>query len=208
MCCYHRFTKVHRPSSIVHRLSSDDRGVAVLEGLLVFVLLAGVMLGVMLLGQWGTHLQNAQMGARLLTFNAGNATLAQFGRTGDSATQTFSTGTWDTLTTGLPTSWLNTMFVLPNDRYAGRVKGRQQGRLAGTTPSLFAFSRASVGYFSSSSAGTNPWGSTAATDRSTFMGIAYYVGRYRVTPQSIGSKQTIPAAIPVLESIYARVGGR
>ena len=186
----------------------DDRGVATLEGILVIVLLAGVMLGCMLLGQWSTRLQDSQMGARLLTFNAGDASLARFGRAGDSATQTFTTGGWDADAGTLPASWLNTMFVLPNDRYSGRVKGTQRGRTPSQTKSLFAFSPASLGYHSSSSAASNTWTSSTTAVRSTFLGIAYHVGRYRVSPQSIDSKPTIPPAIPVLESIYSRIGGR
>ena len=224
MRCYHRTVKPQasspklqayprRPLAASLRLAAcslklDDRGVAVLEGIFVFALLAGVLLGCMLLGQWGIHLQNSQMGARLLTFNAGDASLARFGRAGDSAAQTFSTGGWDAYAGDLPATWLNTMFVLPNDRYSGRVKGTQRGRLSSTVPSLFAFSRASVGYYSSSSATSNTWVVTEPTARSTFLGIAYYVGRYRVTPSGIGSKPTIPAAIPVLETIYSRIGGR
>lgn|GEM_PF-927696 len=220
MCYCHRTVKVRSPNSEVRSPSiwnstfdirhslGDDRGVAAIEGILVFALLAGVLLGIMLLGQWGTHLQNSQMGARLLAFDAGDANLARFGRAGDTATQTFSTGTWDTLAGGLPTNWLNLMFTLPDDYYAGRVKGTQQGRLPSQGSSLFDFSRASVSYFSTSSAASNAWSGTAAAAQSTFDGIAYYVGRYRVNPQSLGSKPTIPPAIPVLESIYARVGVR
>jgi hypothetical protein len=182
--------------------------VAALEGILVFVLLAGVLLGVMLLGQWGTHLQSSQMGARLLTFNAGSTSLAKFGRAGDSATQTFSTGGWDAYAGTLPASWLNMMFVLPNDRYSGRVKGTQRGRQSSSAPSLFAFTGASVSYFSNSSATSNSWAVSESVARTTFNGIAYYVGRYRVTPQSIGSKPTIPSAIPVVESIYRKAGIR
>ncbi|MBM3330366.1 hypothetical protein FJY68_00785 [candidate division WOR-3 bacterium] len=200
--------KVNRPASIFHRLCSDDRGLAVVEGILVFVLLAGVLLGCVLLGQWGTHLQNSQMGSRLLAFNAGSASLAKFGRAADTATQTLSSSSWDTLAAGLPAGWLNTMFVLPNESYRGRVKGTQRGRLPTAGPSTFSFSPSSVGYFTSSGAATNPWKTTVTDARTTFMGIAYYVGRYRVSPQSIGSKQTIPPAIPVVESIYSRMGGR
>ncbi len=180
-----------------------------LEGILVFVMLAGVLLGCLLLGQWGTRLQNAQMGARLLAFNAGDENLARFGRAGDSATRTLTPGSWDTLATSLPTAWLNTMFTsLTDDRSSGRVKGTQRGRLADQGPSVVNFTRASVGYFSTSSAGSNSWLGTAVAAQNTFLGIAYYVGRYRVSPQSIGSKPTIPGAIPVVESIYARAGVR
>jgi len=201
---------VRRPSS-VFRLPSfrDDRGIATVEGILVFALLVGVLLGCILLGQWGMQLQNSQMGARLLAFNAGDASLARFGRAGDTATRTVTTGAWDTLTTGLPTNWLNIMFTsLTDDRSAGRVKGRQRGRLASQGHSLFDFASSSMGYFSTSAAGSNPWSGTAAGAESTFMGIAYYVGRHQVSPQSIGAKPSIPSTIPVLESIYARSGVR
>jgi len=190
-------------------LLPDDRGVATVEGILVFALLVGVMLGCILLGQWGMQLQNSQLGARLLAFNAGDANLARFGRVGDTATQTLTAGTWDTLAASLPTTWLNTMFTsLTDDRSSGRVKGRQRGRLASPGRSLFDFSPASMSYFSTSAAGTNSWSGTAGAAESTFLGIAYHVGRYQVSPQSIGAKPSIPVAIPVVESIYARAGVR
>jgi hypothetical protein len=65
-----------------------------------------------------------------------------------------------------------------------------------------------MGYFSTSAAGSNSWSGTAAAAKTTFMGIAYYVGRNRVSPQSITAKPSIPSTIPVLESIYARSGVR
>jgi hypothetical protein len=218
MCCYLRKRQTPNAKRQVpdfgvrtsaFALLLDDRGVAAIEGILVFALLAGVLLGCMLLGQWGTHLQNSQMGARLLAFNAGDANLAKFGRAGDTATQTFSTGVWDTLTTGLPTNWLNTMFTtLTDDYYAGRVKGTQRGRLPSQGRSLFDFTRASVSYFSNSSAASNAWSGTAASAKSTFDAIAFCVGHDRVNPWSLGSKPTIPATNAVLETIYTRVGVR
>jgi len=180
----------------------------VVEGILMVAMLTGVLLGCILLGQWGINLQHTQMGARLLTFNSGDLTLAKFGRPGDSAVQTLTTGGWDAYAGSLPATWLNTMFVLPNDRYSGRVKGLQHGRAPNQGPSLFGFSPTSMGYFASSAAASNTWASSTTSVRTTFMGIAYYVGRYRVTASGIGTKPTIPAAIPVLESIYTRVGVR
>jgi hypothetical protein len=182
--------------------------VASLEGILVIGLLAGVLLVCILLGQWGTHLQYAQMGARLLTFNAGDVSLAKFGRAGNQATQTFTSGSWDAYAESVPANWLNTMFVLPNDRYQGSVVGTQRGRQPGTGPSLLQYTSRSMGYRSGSSAATNPWAASESTVMSTFYGISYYVGRYRVTPEGLGSKPTIPTAIPVLETIYSRVGVR
>jgi hypothetical protein len=227
MCCCHsrgRKTEdrepVHRSSlaaaapvgqRIVHRLSLDDRGVATLEGILVFALLVGVMLGCILLGQWGMQLQKSQMGARLLTFNAGDSALAQFGRAGDTAKQTVTVTPWDTITgiDTLPTSWLNTMFTsLTNDRSSGRVKGRQRGRLASPGRSLFDFSTASMAYFSTSAAGSNSWAGTAADAKSTFLAISYNVSLYQVDPQSIGAKPSIPHTFPVLESIFVFSGVR
>lgn len=208
MCCCHR-NRTHRSYRSYRAYAADDRGVASIEGIIVLSLLGAVFLCCLLLAQWGTRVQAAQMGARLLAFNSGDANLAKFGRSADAATQTFSTGRWDTLASSLPTNWLNTMFTaLTDDYYSGNVTGKQKGRLTNTGRSLFSFSPATVGYFSTSAAALNPWSGTAASARSTFMGIAYYVGRYRVSPQSIGSLPTIPSAIPVLETIYSRVGGR
>jgi hypothetical protein len=184
----------------------DDRGVATLEGLLVFALLVGVLLGCMLLGQWGTHLQYAQMGARLLTFNAGDVSLAKLGRPGNQATQTFSSGSWDAHAGTLPAHWLNGMFVLPDDRYQGSVTGTQNGQQPGSGPSLFEYTSRSLGYRSGSSAATNPWGSSATDARSTFLGVAYYVGRYRTTPEGLDSAPRIPTANPIMETIFGRVG--
>jgi hypothetical protein len=167
-----------------------------------------VLVACLLFVQWGTRLQSAQMGARLLTFNAGDISLAKFGRLGDTATQTLSSANWDTLAGSLPTTWLNAMFTMPNERFSGRVKGYQRGRLPNQGLSLFGSSRKSVGYHSNSSAASNSWSGTTTAARSTFLGIAYYVGRYRTTPQGLSSKPTIPATIPVLETIYSRIGGR
>ncbi len=214
MCCYHRPMKARsvkgrRGVRLSLRLGlRDDRGVAAVEGVLVVALLAGVLLGCMLLGQWGTHRQYAQMGARLLAFNAGNDSLAKFGRQADQATQTPSTGTWDTLVTGVPTNWLNMMFVnLDNDRLSGDRKGTQQGRLPSQGPSMFDFSPASLGYSSGASAATNSWADSAANVELTFLGIAYWVGYHESTPEGLTTKPEITASgLPILDTIYARVG--
>jgi hypothetical protein len=219
MCCYHnRGSKTGdrgpetgaRSPSPVFRLPSlrDDRGMATLEAVMVFALLAGVLLGCMLLGQWGTHLQYSQMGARLLAFNAGTDSVRRFGRQSDQATQAFSRGSWDTYAGTLPVDWLNMMFVLPNDQFSGRVSGTQRGRLPGQGPSLFDFSSASLGYHSGASAATNSWADSGSAVESAFLGIAYYVGRHRVTPEGLDSVPHIPPAIAILETIYTRAGIR
>jgi hypothetical protein len=199
-------------SAGIGRCLGDDRGVAATEGLLVFLELAAVLLGVMLLGQWGIRLQYAQMGARLLTFNSGDLNLARFNRPGNQAETTFSRDsvTWSSYDAfdALPTSWFNTLFVLPNDYRSGRVKGTQRGRLAQEHgSSLFDFSLATLGYHSRSSAACNPWTGSEEDFRSKFLTITYHVGRLRVQPQALDSVPPIPTSIPLLEAIYTRVGG-
>ncbi|MBM3332890.1 hypothetical protein FJY68_13755 [candidate division WOR-3 bacterium] len=191
----------------VRRHLADDRGVAALEAVLVLLFIAGVLLGIVLLGQWGTHLQYSQMGARLLAFDAGDTTLAKSGRAGDSAVQTFSSSSWDPYGGSLPVGWLNVMFVLPNQRFCGRVSGVQSGRLPGQSPSLFDFSPAALGYSSGACAATNPWSDSGPRVQSQFLGIAYYVGRYRTGPEGLGSVPSIPPGIPLVETILGRVGG-
>jgi len=207
MFCFHRSPRVRSPG--VRRSLVDDRGVATLEGILVFAVLAGVLLGIMLLGQWSTRLQYAQMGARLLTFDAGSDSLAKFGRMGDQAdTATFSSGTWDYYASGLPTGWLNTFFVLPNPRCSASVRGTQRGRLPKQgSPSLFEFSPASLGYHSGSTAACDPWADTTADVQSTFLGFTYWVAYHRGNPETLSFIPGIPYGQPeVLETILGRVG--
>ena len=224
MCYYHKPMKVQSPKSEVQcangrrgvRLSlrlglRDDRGVAMIEGILLVALLAGVLVGCMLLGQWGTHRQYAQMGARLRTFDAGTDSVARFQRLSDQTSQTLSRDsvTWGTHFSGLPVpvNWLDLFFVLHNDRLSGSRKGTQQGRLPSQGPSMFDFSPASLGYHSGASAATNSWADTAANVELTFLGIAYWVGYNETTPQGLGFKPEIPASgLPILDTIYARVG--
>ena len=179
-----------------------------LEGILVFALLAGVLLGCMLLGQWGTHLQSAQMGARLLAFNAGDTALARLGKPRNQPEQRESTSAWYPLVNSVPGVWLDTMFGLENERYSGSVTGAARGQLPSQGTSLFEFSPASLGYHSGSSAASNPWVSPESVVQLTFLGIAYYVGRYQVTPEGLESIPGIPPAIPIVEEIYSRVGVR
>ncbi len=184
-----------------------------LEGLLVFALLAGVLLGCVLLGQWGVHLQYAQMGARLLAFDAGDVFLAKFGRTGDEAVQTFTRDSvsWSAYSSTLPAAWLGLLLdSLPNDRYAGSVRGTQRGRLPSKGRSLFDFSSAALGYHSGSSVATNAWADTTADVKSKFLSIAWWVG-YNEQPG--GSVTSIPEVPPppatvaiLLGTIYERVG--
>jgi hypothetical protein len=177
----------------------------------VFAMLAGVLLGVMLLGQWGTRLQYSQMGARLLAFDAGDDSLAKFGRLWDQSSVTVSRDsvTWDTYFGTLPVDWINTLFVLHNDRSSGSVKGTQQGRLPSRGPNLFEFSPASLSYGSGASAASNPWSDTTSDVQLTFLSIAYWVAYNESMPEQLDFIPDIPVSgLPLLESIYARVGVR
>ena len=110
----------------------DDRGVAALEGILVFALLAGVFLVCLLLAQWGTSLQNAQMGARLMAFDAGDADLAGSGshRTMPRSNSRARTGTrWSTARLQ---NWLGNMFTLSNGGLSGSVTDGDEGARAGS----------------------------------------------------------------------------
>ncbi len=204
--------KTRHSSAVARRCLGDDRGVATLEGMLVFLGLAGALLGVILLGQWAVQLQNAQMGARLLAFNAGDQNLARFGRPGNQAETTFSRDsvTWSSYAAfgSLPVSWFNTLFTLHNDRRSGRVRGTQPGRHgSANSSSLFEFSLATLGYGSGSSAACNAWDGSEAEARSKFLGISYHVGRTRNHPQGLTSVPQIPASIALLETVYTRLGG-
>jgi len=218
-CCHNRSSKTgdrgpetgaRSPSSVLRLLSfRDDRGAAAVEGILVFAMLAGVLLGCMLLGQWGTRLQYAQMGARLLTFDAGDDSLAKFGRLGDQASQTFTSDSvaWDSYFGTLPVDWINTLFVLHNDRYAGSVKGTQRGRLPSQGPNLFEFSPASLGYGSGASAASNAWFDTTSDVQLTFLRIAYWVAYNKSTPEGLNLIPEVPASgLDILDTVYARLG--
>ena len=125
----------------------------------------------------------------------------RFGRAGDTATRTVTAEAWDTLTTGLPTTWLNVMFTsLTDDRSAGRVRGRQRGRLASPGRSLFDFSTATMGYVSTSAAGTNSGrgGSKRARARSlsrtTAMRAARTLSRARVVTRGVKPRRRAPTS--------------
>lgn len=220
MRCYHNRssetgdrgpeTGARSPSS-VFRLPSfrDDRGVAAMEGILVFALLAGVLLGCMLLGQWGTYLQSAQMGARLLAFNAGDSSLAKLGKSGNQPAQTFTSAKWDTLAPGVNATWLNKMYTLSNGDFLGNVTGTARGRLPSQGASVFDFASATMGYYANGwAAASDPWGMPESLAQSTFIRIAYDVGRTRVNPSALDSTcaRPIPHGDTVLETIYGLVG--
>jgi len=202
---------IRHSTDATRRCLSDDRGVATLEGIVVYAGLTAVLAGIILLGQWAVQLQNAQMGARLLAFNAGDQSLARFGRPTNQAETAFSRDsvTWSSFSAfdGLPVSWFNTLFTMHNDRRSGSVRGVQSGRLASKqSSSLFEFARATLGYSSGSAAACNAWDGSEAEVRSKFLSISYYVGRTRTHPQGLTSVPLVPSSIALIETVYARVG--
>ncbi|MCX6844655.1 MAG: hypothetical protein NTX53_20520 [candidate division WOR-3 bacterium] len=191
------------------RRVSDDRGVAALEGLLVLALFAGVLLACLFLVQWGTYLQSAQMGARLLAFDAGDIALAKLGKAPNQPTQQFASQDWRTLVASPGAIWLGGVFALSSGGFSGSVTGTAQGRLPGQGPSLFNYSPATMGYGARNwAAASNPWAVPESVVQLTFLRVAYKVGRYQVDTSQIPSMvvESIPQQIAIVETIFRRVG--
>jgi len=187
----------------------DDRGVAALEGLIVFAILAGVFLAGLLLGQWGIGLQTAHMGARLLAFDAGDVELAKLGKPSNQPAQQFTGANWDTLAHGVNASWLSNMFTLSNGDFSGSVTGSSRGHVPGQGVSLFEYAPKTMGYGASGwAAASDPWRMPESVVGSTFIRIAYRVGLTRVSPSALDSTSArpIPHGDTVLETIYGLVG--
>ncbi len=199
-----------RLGRVVLRLAYDGRGVATLEGIVVLALFAGVFFACLLLGQWGVSLQSGQMGARLLAFDAGDAQLARLGRVSRHPAQSYVNEDWVMLFNSRTANWINRVFTLSNGRFLGSVADTTHGRLPGG-PSLFGYAPASMRYHTDQwSAATGAWPAPDSALRLKLLSTAYYVGRYRLGPDDLDSTYGlgIPAAIPILETIYARVGVR
>jgi hypothetical protein len=195
----------HRPYRIY---ATDDRGVAALEGLLVVALFAGVFFACLLLGQWGSSLQSAQMGARLLAFDAGDVDLARLGKPSNQPAQQFTSESWDTLANGVTTNWLDNMFTLSNGSFSSSVTGTSYGRLP-SEGSLFGYAPAAMGYDAEGwAAASDPWGMPESAVQSTFIRLAYHVGLTRASPGDLDSTcaQQIPHGDTVLETIYGLLG--
>lgn len=200
-------------SAALRRIAADQQGVAALEGILVFAVIAGVLFACLLISQWSSSLQCGQMGARLLAFDAGDVELARMGRPSRRPVQQVTHGEWDTLPGISPATagWLGGMFTLSNDFISARVTDTTHGRLPGPG-SLFNLSPATMSYFSRDwTAAANPWNMTESTVRLAFLNIAYRVGRERLSPDVLDSlkAQAIPPAYSaIVETIYSRLGVR
>jgi hypothetical protein len=195
-----------RFSPLASRL--DDRGVAALEGLLIVALLAGVFLACLLLGQWGTSLQSAQMGARLLAFDAGDVELARLGKPSNQPIQQFTKENWDTLVNSVTADWLSGMYTLSNGGFSGSVTGTTRGRVPGQG-SLFEYTSATMGYHANGwAAACDPWGMSESVVQSAFIRIAYHVGLTRASPGDLDSTSArpIPQGDTVVETIYGLLG--
>jgi hypothetical protein len=186
----------------------DDRGVAALEGVLVFALLAGMFLACLLVAQWGTSLQSAQMGARLLAFDAGDVDLAKLGKPANQPVQQFASENWGALVNGVTANWLGNVFTLSDSDVSSSVTGTAHGRLS-VQASLFAYARATMGYHALGwAAASDPWGMPESVVQSTFLRIAYHVGLTQTEPGGLDSTcaRAIPHGDTVLETIYGLMG--
>lgn len=205
MCCCPETTRRLRAACAV---AGDERGVAALEGLLVTALFAGVFLACLLLGQWGSSLQSAQMGARLLAFDAGDVELARLGKPSNAPVQQFTSENWDSLASSQTASWLHHMYTLSNGSFSGSVTGHTHGRTPGQG-SMFQYTSVTMGYnASSTTAASDPWTMPESVAQSTFLRIAYHVGLTRASPGDLDSTSArpIPHGDTVLETIYGLVG--
>ena len=203
-----RSPNVRRSTFDVRRSLGDDRGVAALEGLLVLALFGGVFLACLLLAQWGTSLQSAQMGARLLAFDAGDVELARLGKPANQPVQQFASENWDTLVNSVTSNWLGNMFTLSNSGVSGSVTGTAHGRVPGQA-SVFSYTPAALGYHAHDwSAASNPWVMPESAVQSRFVRIAYHVGLTRASPGELDSTsaQEIPHGDTVLQTLYGLVG--
>ena len=220
MSCYHRRRletgdrgpETGRTPSLDFRLRflRDDRGVAATEAMIVLALLGGVFFAGLLLARWSTNLQSAQMGARLLAFDAGDVDFAKLGKPSRTATRQLVAETWDTLVDTLvdasKSGWLTGMFTLSSTRASSRVAGSAQGRLPGQQ-SAFDYSPATMAYHASGWAtASNPWGIPESVVRSSFLRISFNVARYQVDTASFVSMtvQPFPTSPEILETIFGR----
>jgi hypothetical protein len=212
-CFRRRIARAGRRLRAARGAAADERGAAALEGIIVAAVFAGVFFASVLMSRWGTSLQFGQMGARLLAFDAGDVELAKLGKSSRRPVQKFESSNWDTIAKIDPATadWLGGMFVLSNDYYSAGVSDTTHGRLPGQTRSLFHYGPTTMSYFTHNwSAAANPWVMSESIVRLTFLNISYHVGRYQTSPYVLDSTnaQQIPYSIPVLETVYARIGIR
>ena len=186
----------------------DDRGAAALEGLLVFAVVAGVFLSCLLFAQWGSGLQTAHMGARLLAFDAGDIALARVGKQLNQPVQQIASESWDTLVNSGTADWLGGMFTLSNRGVSGGVTGAARGKIPGQA-SLFSYAPSVLGYQADNWAtAADQWAMSDSAVGSFFLHIAYYVGLFRSEPSSLDSTsaEPIPHGNAILDTIYRRTG--
>ncbi|MEO0108291.1 MAG: hypothetical protein ABIK62_03865 [candidate division WOR-3 bacterium] len=199
-----------KAGNLTLRLLFDDRGAAALEGIVAVALMGGLFLACLVIAQWGTNLQTAQLGARLLAFDAGDTILAKLGRQSNRPMQLAGSEEWDTLVHTGTSSWLNGMFALHSGYLSGSVTGTTGGRLPGQS-ALFAYTPASLTFNAHGwNAVYHPWTATDSATRLKFLRLAYHVGLFRTNPAALDSTaaQPIPHADTVLETIYRRAGVR
>jgi hypothetical protein len=190
----------------------DDRGQSALEGVLAAMVLVGMFLACFFLTQWGTGMQDAQMGARLMAFGAGDTTLAKLNNPRNEVSQLSINQDWDSVITAIQTGWhghrIRDLFTLTNSATTGSVTGTAKGRLPGQSK-LLSYPAAAMGYYSPDwAAAYNPWQSPSYLVRRRFMHIAYYEGLTLTDTNSLDSTsgQTIPHGDTVLQTIYGLMG--
>ena len=200
---------VRRAFTTIWSALEDSRGVAALEGIIAVVVLAGVFLASLFLTQWGTGLQSAHMGGRLLAFDAGDTILAKLGKPANQPTQQSALAIWDTLISDTTAERLNNLFSLQDSYYSGGITGRANGRLPGQS-ALFAYAPTAMGYYAQNRTESDAWVKSDSATQSMFLHIAYGVGFTQLSPYDVSvdsmSGSSIPHTNRVLDSILVRVG--
>jgi len=188
---------------------------AALEGIIVLAVLAGVFFGCLLLGRWATGIQSAHMGARLLTFGAGDTAFARLGSTSRVSTRDYATASWDTLVDAhvdtAKARWLGSTFTLTNQLVTGSVVGTAQGRVPGESPGLLSFARKTLGYRAGYwTAATNPWLMSKSSVQAYFLLMCGNVVLGQVDTSVIATMAVnpIPQQVAILETVFGRVGIR
>jgi len=200
-----------RPSCV----AGDERGVATIEAIIVFVVLVGVFFTCLLLGRWGTGLQSAQMGARLLAFDAGDTALAKLGLSSRRPSQVFVTEDWDTLVDSLVSPakahWLDNTFSLANQLVTGSVTGTAQGRAPRQSGNLFSHPRTTLGYHARDWAtSSNSWGMPESLVEDKFLLIWGNLVLSKTDTTGITAMEVtpIPQQLEIIETIFGRAGIR
>jgi hypothetical protein len=154
----------------------DERGQAMLEGILAVMVLFGVLFACFFLLSYGIGSQKANMGSRVLAFGAGDANFAWPSKPanaqrgpGDSPT---NTDEWGNGFSG-GGDFVGTILSWLNDEQSGTVKDRVETRFL---VDLTRYAPGSSGFYSTYYVASDPWRISTTPVNAAFLGIAWLIG--------------------------------